>query len=55
MSKKRSPSPLPPHATNLAPDRRERLWYNRGCGKSGMEQDSEGGNVSTLDKPLGKT
>ena len=47
--------PEPPHTTSLPPDRRERLWYNLGSGRSGMEHDSEGGNVSTLERLLGKS
>ena len=46
---------LPPQTTSLPPDRRERLWYNLGSGRSGMEHDSEGGNVSTLERLLGKS
>ena len=45
----------PPHATNLPPDRRERLWWDRGLGKSGMEHVSEegGGKISTEDLGTG--
>ena len=39
----------PPHTTNLPPGRRERLWWDRGSGKSGIEHVSEedGGKIST--------
>ena len=45
-------SSYPPQTTSLPPDRRERLGPTLGVGKSGMEQASEGGNNSTLERRL---
>ena len=42
-------SDSPPHATNLPPDRRERLQPYLGPGKSGMEHVSEEGGVVVND------
>ena len=47
---RRPDPPFPPQTTSLPPHRRERLWPRLGWGKSGMEQASEGGNNSTLER-----
>ena len=42
------PYPYPPQTTSLPPDRRERLWWDLGWGRSGMEQVLEGGRGNSL-------
>ena len=42
----------PPHTTSLPPDRRERLWWDRGPGRLGTEHVSLGGGKISTDESL---
>ena len=42
----------PPHTASLPPDRRERLWWDRGPGRLGMEHVSLGGGKISTDESL---